>query len=381
VSKINKKVVWLGIASFFSDVASEMIFPILPLFFANVLNLNKSVIGLIEGTAESFSSLLKVFAGWLSDKLKKRRIFLLFGYGVPVLTKPILALSTIWQYVFLFRFFDRTGKGLRTSPRDALISELSDVKIRGEYFGFHRTMDTLGAVLGVLVTVFLIYFVGNQYRFIFWLTLIPAFISFLIILLFVKESKNKFVSNFKFSFSNLDGKFKKFIFVSFLFSLANFSYAFFILRVNELGIALFLIPLLYLVYNIFYASASLPFGKLSDKIGRLPTLFLGYVLFALLCLGFVFVKNSLFLWLLFAIYGIVVAIVQTVPSAYIGDLIEQDKRGTAYGIYFAVVGFTILLSNIIAGILWDKFTFAGAFYFGAVVSFLSAIILVLLFRK
>lgn len=381
MAKINKKVVWLGIASFFSDVASEMIFPILPLFLANVLGLNKSIIGLIEGVAESLSSLLKVFTGWLSDKLRKRKIFLVFGYGIPVLTKPILALSTIWQHVFLFRLFDRTGKGLRTSPRDALISELSDTNVRGEYFGFHRMMDTLGAVLGVLITVGLIYFLGNKYRLIFWLTIIPAFISFLIIFLFIKEKKNKFVTNFKFNFSSFDGKFKRFMFVSFLFSLANFSYAFFILRINDLGVALFLVPLLYLVYNIFYVFGSLPFGKLSDKIGRINVIFFGYLLFSLLCLGFIFAKKVLFLWILFALYGIIVSITETVPRAYIGDIVSADKRGTAYGIYFTVLGFTVLFSNVIVGILWDKFTYLGAFYFGAIISFLSALVLIFLFRK
>ncbi len=275
MTKIKNKVVWLGIASFFSDVASEMIFPILPLFFANVLNLNKSVIGLIEGVAESFSSILKVFVGRFSDKLRKRKIFLVFGYGIPVITKPILALATVWQHVFAFRFLDRTGKGIRTSPRDALIAELSDNKVRGEYFGFHRMMDTLGAVVGVLITFALIYFIGNEYRFIFWLTMIPAFSSFIIIILFIKEKKSNFVSNVKLSFYSFDNRFKKFIFVSVIFSLAYFSYAFFILRVSELGVALVLIPLLYLVYNILYASASLPFGKLSDKMGRVSTIFLG----------------------------------------------------------------------------------------------------------
>src|SRR3989344_3661654 len=230
MAKIKKSVIWLGIISFFSDVASEMIFPILPLFFANVLNLNKSVIGLIEGVAEGFSSVLKVFAGWLSDKLRKRKIFLVFGYGIPVITKPILALASLWQHVFIFRFFDRTGKGLRTSPRDALIAELSESKIRGEYFGFHRMMDTFGAVLGVLITLGLIYFVGEKYRLIFWLTIIPAFISFIIVVLLIKEKKNNFITNFRFSFKDLDGRFKRFIFVTVIFYLAYFSYAFFILR-------------------------------------------------------------------------------------------------------------------------------------------------------
>lgn len=381
MARIKKQVWWLSLASFFSDVASEMIFPILPLFFVNVLNLNKSVIGLIEGVAESLSSILKVFTGWLSDKLRKKKVFLLWGYGIPILTKPILALSRLWQHVFLFRLLDRTGKGLRTSPRDALIAELSDKKIRGEYFGFHRMMDTLGAVIGVLITFALIYFIGNKYRTIFWYTMIPAFLSFIVIALFVKEKKSKFVSNFKFSFSNFDSNFKKFIFVNVLFSIANFSYAFFILRTNELGVTLLLIPLLYLVYNIFYASASLPFGKLSDKIGRIPTIFLGYILFALVCLGFIFANSGFFLWLLFAVYGIVIAIVETVPRAYIGDIVSEDKRGTAYGIYFTSIGLAVLVSNIVVGVLWDKFTYLGAFYFGAIVALISALVLVLFLRN
>ncbi len=379
--KLKKKLFLLGLASFFNDVASEMIFPILPLFFSQVLGLNKSLIGLIEGVAEGLSSFLKVFSGWLSDKLRRRKIFLLYGYSIPFLTKSLLALSVVWQHVLFFRILDRSAKGIRTSPRDALISQLSNIKSRGHYFGFHRMMDTLGAVVGGLITFFLLYFVGANYRFIFWVTMIPAFLSFLVIFLFLKEKNGAFLTRFKIKFSSFSPKYKKFIFVSFLFSIANFSYAFIILRTSDLGVASLIIPLMYFVYNLASAASSYFFGTLSDKFGRLPLIFLGYLLFSFVCFGFIFTNKGIFLWFLFALYGVALAIIETVPSAYIGDLVEEHKRGTAYGIYFTVLGFGVLISNILIGLLWDKFSYVFSFSFGAFLALFSAFLLFIFFRK
>ncbi len=380
MQKIKKEVKALAIASFFSDVASEMIFPILPLFLANVLNINKSLIGLIEGISESFSSILKVISGYLSDKLRKRKIFMIMGYGIPILSKPILALSTSWIHALIFRWFDRTGKGLRTSPRDALIAEYSDKNTRGKYFGFHRTMDTLGAVVGVIITFLIINFFGLQYRLIFWFAIIPAFISLMIIQFYVKEKKDGSY-NHKFKLDGLNKNFKIFIAISFLFSFANFSYTFFILRAQNYLFLIALIPIAYLVYNLSYAGAALPFGELSDKIGRKSTLIIGYLLFSLTTLGFAFAINTYMLWILFILYGLSIAIIETIPKAFISDITPKDKIGTALGFYFMVTGIVVLFSNITAGLLWDKLGVTVMFSFSAVISVIGAILLALFVKE
>src|SRR3989344_2175088 len=218
----------MSLASMFNDISSEMIFPILPLFLANVLNVNKSLIGLIEGIAESLGSVSKTLSGYLSDKLNRRKIIVALGYSVSAITKPLLAFSIIWQHVLSIRTIDRLGKGVRDPPRDALIAASSAENVRGKSFGFHRMMDTIGAVIGTISAYVLLSFLFD-YRTIFWLSFIPAAISVVIIIFFVKEIKRKVSSVFsRFSVNHFSKNFKLFILISTIFSLANFSYAFFI---------------------------------------------------------------------------------------------------------------------------------------------------------
>jgi len=376
--KNRKNVIWLGIVSFFADMSSEMIFPILPLFMSDVLGITKSLIGLIEGIAEIGSSFFKIFFGWLSDRIRKRKLIVSFGYSLSAITKPLLAISSGFVSTLLIRFFDRVGKGARDSPRDAMISESSIRKVAGSFFGIHRMLDTLGALTGALVTFLILLKYIENYRLIFVLSFVPAVISIIILSLFVRETVPK--KSFFDERESISTDFKKFIFISSLFSLGSASYAFFILRAQNIGISITFIPLIYLVYNIFYAGLSVPFGRLSDKIGRRKVLLVGYVLFALVALLFAFKINQLFAWILFALYGTSVAITDAVSRTFVSDL-TGNKKGTAYGAYHTITGITAFFASFLFGIIWDSMGVSYAFYYSSILAFLSAFCLFFLLRK
>ncbi len=381
ISAIKKNVFFMGLVSFFTDVSSEMILPVLPLFLANVLHANMAIIGLIEGIAGSIASVLKTVSGWLSDKLKKRKIFVVLGYLLSTIVKPFLAIAIVWQHVLTVRVLDRIGKGIRTSPRDALIAESSEEK-KGTAFGFHRAMDTFGAVVGTLIASYLLFKIANAYRTIFWLAVIPAIIAVLIVIFFVKEIRKKEIKEvpFKFSFKSLDGDYKKFVFIATLFSLGNFSYAFFLLRAQELGIKLAIIPIVYLVYNVSYGILAFPAGRWSDKIGKRKMLIIGYLIFALTCLGFAFTSIAFYAWFLFAFWGIYGAINNVVSRAYVADLVTAEKRGTALGIFHTFTGLALFPASFVGGILWNIFSSKIAFVYGAVLAIIASILLFTLLK-
>ena len=380
MTKVKKNVFYMGLASLFTDISSEMIFPILPLFLTSILGAPMSIVGLIEGVAEGTASLLKTFSGWLSDKLRKRKLFMILGYGLSSITKPFLALSSMWFHVLGVRFFDRFGKGIREPPRDALIAVSSVKKIRGKSFGIHRMMDTMGAIIGTLISFYLLSKftpLASTYKLIFWLAFIPAVIAVLIVIFFVKDIKKAAgkIKEFKFNFKLFDRNFKLFILIAVIFNLSYFSYAFFILRARNLGVVVALIPIIYLLYNIFNAFSTVPFGELSDKIGRKRVLSLGYIIFGLVCLGFAYASNSLYAWILFAVYCISAAIVNTISRAFVSDMVPSYKRGTALGIYHTFTGFAILGANFMIGILWDKVGIRFAFLYGFILALIAGILL------
>ena len=382
----NKKNVWyMGFTSFFTDVSSEMIFPILPLFLTTVLNANMAVVGLIEGIAESVSSLLKLISGWISDKFGKKKPLIIAGYSLSTITKPILAIATNWTHVLGVRVADRIGKGVRTAPRDALIAASVKEKDRGKSFGLHRALDASGAVLGTLLSFLILRYitgsVTNNFKLIFWLSFIPGLIAVLVLIFGVREVKGEVNKKFSFDFKNLNPDLKKFLFVIAFFGLANFSYAFFILRAKDIGIAISLIPIVYLVYNLFYAFFSIPAGKISDKIGRKTVLVTGLVLFALTTLGFAFIANITTIWVLFALYGLFMAVTDGVSRAYVSDLSADGQRGSALGAYHTIVGITVLPANFLGGILWQKINVQAAFVYAAFLALVSAVLLIVLIRK
>jgi len=380
----KKNVLRLGFVSFFTDVSSEMIFPILPIFLTTILKANMAIVGLIEGIAESTSSLLKMVSGYLSDKFKRKKPLVIFGYSLSTVTKPLLAIASHWWHVLFVRFSDRIGKGIRTAPRDSLLASITNKKVRGKYFGLHRALDSAGAIVGTLIAFFLLkIFVGEtSFRVIFWLSAIPGVLAVLILILGVKEAKSvKSEKKFSFNFKELSPEFKKFLFVVLIFELANFSYAFFILRAKDVGIAITLIPIVYLIYNIFYAGFSIPFGKLSDRVGRKGIISAGFLLFSLTCLGFAFIANNITIWILFALYGLFMAITDGVSRAYVSDLVEKDKRGSALGVYHTVIGVTDLPANFIGGLLWQRINVHAPFIYAAVLSSISAILILVMVNK
>lgn len=380
---ISKNVFFMGLVSLFTDVSSEMIFPILPLFLANVLGVNKSVIGLIEGVAESTASLLKTFSGWLSDKLRKRKMLILIGYSFSTIVKPFLALSTAWQHVLMLRFMERTGKGIRTSPRDALLAASTEEKYKGKAFGLNRGMDRIGAVIGALLAFWLMMKFASNYRLIFWLSAIPAAIAVLTIIFFVKDVKKDKSNNkvFKFKWKGLSADYKKFVIISAVFGLANFSYAFLILKANDMGVVPVLVPLIYLVYSLSFAVFAMPAGALSDRIGRKRVIGIGYLLFSLMCFSFIYFSSQVYAWALLFIYGISLAFTDATSRAFVSDLVKKEEQGTANGVYHTCIGLAAFPASLVFGSLWNYLGSGKAFLFAAAISLLASLLLFGLLRK
>jgi MFS family permease len=374
---INANILLLGIVSFLNDLSSEMIMPILPMFIA-ALGGGGLIIGLIGGLRDSLSSILKVFAGYWSDKSGKRKIFVSSGYLISALFKLFLAFSKIWQHILVFVSLERIGKGLRTAPRDAIIADSIPPKERGKGFGVHRAMDSSGAVAGSIAVFLLFWFFGFNFKSIILVAAILAFLS-LIPLYFVKEGKREPQDiNLKIGLKNLPRPLKLFILVSGMFALANFSYMFFILRAQEFftgKLSIGMPILLYILFNIFYAVFAVPFGRLSDKIGRKKVIVFGYLLFSLTSLGFAFFNSLTAFMVLFALYGMVYAIVDGNQRAYISDLASEELRATALGTFHTTIGLTALPASLIAGFLW-QINPSIAFIYGAVISIISVVLFI-----
>jgi MFS family permease len=380
---LNRNILTMGLTSFFNDVASEMIYPIVPIFLTSVLGAPVAIVGLIEGMAESTASILKVISGWLSDKCQKRKPFVLAGYSFSTISKILLSLAFSWPFVLFARFIDRFGKGVRTSARDALITESSDALTRGKSFGFHRALDTLGAVVGPLIALLAIHFFDNNFRLIFLLAFIPSAIGVFLLVLFVQEKRKEpdLSSPLHLSWRNLDSSFKIFLAISFIFSLGNSSDAFLILRAQNLGLSLTLVVLVYVLFNFAYAAFSVPAGVISDKIGPKKVLLTGFLLFAIVYLSFGLIKSPVFLWILFPVYGIYMALTEGVGKAYISNLIPQEKIGTAFGVYQTTIGLTTFLASLIAGLLWTYLGVGAPFIFGGLMATISALLFVTLNKR
>lgn len=371
---VSLNIILLGVTSLLNDMGGEMIMPILPLFLTG-LGASSLIVGLIGGLRNSIASILKVVGGYLSDKTGKRKIFVSCGYLTAAFFKVALAFSKVWQTALAFASLERVGKGLRTAPREAIIAEYSKDH-RGRSFGFDRTLDTSGAILGSILAFILFWYLGLSFKMIILLAAMIGFIS-LIPLIWVKEKRIKADKTpFKLSLKLLPKKIKLFILVACIFALANFSYMFFILRVNsffsnKLAIA---IPILfYILFNIVYAGLSIPFGNLSDRIGRKKIIMFGYFLFFTVCFGFIFAKSTVEFILLFALYGIVFAAVEGNQRALISDLVHEKHKATALGVYHTAVGILALPSSLIAGYLWS-INPNLTFLFGGIVGLIASLV-------
>jgi MFS family permease len=378
ISGITKNVMGISLVSFFNDIASEMVYPIVPIFLTTVLGAPVTVVGLIEGIAESTASILRVFSGWFSDKFKSRKPFMIAGYALSALSKLIIAVSFHWSVVMGGRFLDRFGKGIRTSARDALLAEGCDVSCRGKVFGFHRAIDTMGALVGPLVALALLQMFNNNIRFIFFLATIPAVVGVMLLIAFVKDIRKQQntvdAGPLALRGIKLGRDFKIFLFVSAVFAVGNSSDAFLILRAQNLGFSLGLTIVVYTVFNAAYALSSFPAGILSDRIGQKRVLLYGFCLFALIYFLFGIVTKPALLWVLFPTYGIYMALTEGVGKAYISLLVEKDYIGTTYGIYQTLIGITTFLSSLVAGFVWRYIGPGAPFIFGGITAMAAFII-------
>jgi MFS family permease len=376
INGLTRNIIIVGFVSLFTDLSSQMVFPVVPLFLLS-LGASASIVGLVEGAAETTASMLKVFSGYWSDKIKRRKPFVLAGYGLSSLTKPLFALASSWPFVLFFRVVERVGKGIRDAPRDAIIAESVDVSIRGKAYGFQRAMDGIGSFSGAIIAVALLPVFG--YRDLFLIAFLPGVIAVLFIL-FIKEKKEQGVplkrpsSPFQVSMKRLPRNLQVFIFVSTIFACANFGYAFLILKAKNIGFSDNIALLLYVLFYVVYTLFTIPAGMLSDKIGRKPVLVAGYVLFAATAVCLVFTSELLMLVFVFILYGIFFGLIDGVQRAFVVDLAPADLKGTALGTFHTATGLIALPAGFIAGVLWDNISPEATFLFALGLSICSLLL-------
>ncbi|MEI7451963.1 MAG: MFS transporter [Candidatus Falkowbacteria bacterium] len=388
-SVIPRNVFFMGLVSLFNDIASEMVYPIIPIFLTTVLGAPMQVVGLIEGVADSTASLLKVVSGWLSDKLGQRKIFVTFGYALSTLSKLVLSFARTWHFVLGARFMDRFGKGARESARDALIMESTEAGQRGRAYGFHRAMDSMGAVIGPLLALLLVAVYHDNYPKIFLIAFIPSLIGVLLLILFVREKRRgaeaapvkvvlevATVPAVKFSWKSLDKNFKLFLAVSVIFAIGNSSDVFIILRAKNLGFSLTLTILSYVLFNFAYSIFSYPAGAVADKIGSKKVLTFGFILFAAVYFALGFINQAWLIWILFPLYGLYMALTDGVSRSYISTIVPATQSGTAFGAYQTVVGLCAFLASFIAGWLWNLLSPSAPFVFGGIMALIAAAVFI-----
>lgn len=387
--RLPKNVLVISLISLLNDASSEIIYPLLPLFLTSTLGASPKVLGLIEGAAESVSSLLKLFAGYFSDRMGRRKGLVVFGYSLANVIRPFIGFATSWYQVFAIRLTDRVGKGIRSAPRDAMIADDVSIKERGLAFGFHRAMDHAGAVIGPLIGFLLILWVArdrNQpsagdYKTVFLLASIPALAAVLVAIFGLRESLKKRGADAlippRFSFRGLDGNFKRFLVIVALFTLSNSTDAFLLLRAKEAGVPESNIPLLWAALHGSKVLSSLIGGDLSDRLGRRTLIVSGWLLYAAVYFGFAFVSTVGMAWALFLIYGLYFGLAEGAEKALVADLVRPEERGTAFGLYNLAFGITVLPASLLMGALWDWHGPQTAFIVSAAIGATAAMLLFL----
>jgi MFS family permease len=383
---LSGNVLALSAVSLLNDTSSEIIYPLLPAFLAMTLGATPFAIGLIEGIAESVSSLLKLVSGYVSDKFSNRKLPVFLGYALAALSRPFLSFANTWPQVLFVRTADRVGKGIRGSPRDALIAASVRPDRRGFAFGFNRAADHLGAVLGPVIAFLLLYFLAadsnsptaREYQQVFLYASIPVAIGLVVIVVFVHERKQEGGeverNPIRFSLSSFDENFKRFLVVIALFTLSNSTDAFLLLRAQTAGISPPLLPLLWMVLHISKVLSSLVGGHLSDVIGRRKLIVSGWIVYALVYCGFAFVSAPWQAWALFVVYGVYFGLTEGSEKALVADMVDEDKRGTAYGFYNLAYGITVFPASLLFGLIWTEINAESAFVTSAVVSIAAAIL-------
>lgn len=390
--RLPRNVFTIGFLSLLNDASSEIIYPLLPIFLSSVLGASASAIGVIEGAAESISSLLKLFAGYFSDRLGKRKALVVAGYGLANFARPFLAFAGNWYQVMAIRLTDRVGKGIRTAPRDAMIADTVATGQRGLAFGFHRAMDHTGAVIGPLLGYLLVFWFAadraapsaHDFTRIFLWASVPGVAAVLVGIFLLKNPPVKGLERGAnrptLSWRSFDGNFKRFLIVVALFTLSNSSDAFLLLRAQDAGVSVVMIPLLWAALHASKVLSSLLGGDLSDRLGRKSLIIAGWLLYAGVYAGFAFVSNTVVVWILFLIYGIYFGLTEGVEKALVADLVRPEQRGTAYGLYNLAFSITVFPASLLMGQVWDWKGPATAFLVAAALGTSAAVLLLLLVR-
>lgn len=388
IKKLPRNVWAVGFTSFFMDISSEMVLNILPLFLSNVLGVPTSIIGLIDGVAEATASILKLFSGWLSDKIGGRKWLAVIGYGLSAITKPFFYFASSWGLVFGVRWADRVGKGIRTAPRDALVADSVTKETRGLAFGFNRDMDKAGAFLGLLIAALVVWLAQantidlskSTFQTIVLISLVPAFLAVLSLAIGAKDIavKGQRMAP-KFPLRSMGKPFQIFLVIVSVFTLGNSADSFLVLRAQNLGVSVTGILIMLAVYNLIITLVATPAGSLSDRIGRPKLIIGGWLVYAAIYFGFALAQTAWQVWLLYMAYGLYFGLAFGTANAMVADLIPENLRGTAYGIYNAVIGLLAFPASFIAGLLWqgigtwEGFGPSAPFFFGGAMALIAAL--------
>lgn len=388
LGRLPRNVLAISLLSLLNDASSEMIYPVLPLFLTLTLGASTFAVGLIEGGAESVSALLKLFSGYFSDRSGRRKGLVVFGYGLASAARPLIGFATSWPQVFGIRLADRFGKGVRSAPRDAMIADAAAPEERGLAFGFHRAMDHAGAVVGPLLGFLVLRSIAadtnqpaaHDYRVLFLLASIPAAAAVLVAVFVVRESKRERHADLKsepvrLTLRGYDGDFKRFLFIVALFTLSNSSDAFLVLRAQQSGVSVALIPLLWAALHVSKVGSSVIGGDLSDRLGRKTLIVSGWMLYAAVYLSFAFVSTATDAWILFLIYGLYFGLTEGTEKALVADLVRPEQHGTAFGLYNLAFSVTVLPASLMMGAMWQWLGPRTAFIVSAAVGSTAALLL------
>lgn len=378
---IERNIFFVGLGSFFTDTTTKMIYAVMPLFLLS-LGATKTELSLIEGIAESTASTIKALSGRWSDKIRKNKPFMVVGYAFTTFLSPLFALVTTPIQVLLIRFTERIGKGIRTAPRDSLICASAEEGRNGRSFGFHKTMDNSGAIIGPLLAAGILLLFPRQYRMVFLFAFFPGLLGLSAIICFVREAKTCVMEPIgKFSFRHFSNKYYFFLAIIFLFTMGNSTDALLLVKASDIGIAAPFIPMIYLLFNSVSVIFAIPAGILSDKIGRERLIIFGYLMYSLIYFGFGRTSSQVMVVLLFALYGLYSAATDGIQKALVSDLIPKDKRGTGLGIYNSLVGMTLLPASVIAGLLYDHVNNRAPFYYGSIMALVAAILMFVFYKR